>query len=92
MRNGKMQARTEPRLIFRRSVEAALALSRAAWRVARPCVFYLQGGTEYSHGLTSSLLSNIAIRSGEIAESIIARRADRRAERAIPAEVGVVVR
>jgi L-ornithine N5-oxygenase len=33
---------------------------------------YLQGGTEDTHGLTSSLLSNIAVRSSEIAESIAA--------------------
>lgn len=31
---------------------------------------YLQGGTEHSHGLTSSLLSNTAIRAGEILGSI----------------------
>jgi L-ornithine N5-oxygenase len=37
------------------------------------CGIYLQGGTEHTHGLTSSLLSNIAIRSGEIARSIAAR-------------------
>lgn len=36
---------------------------------------YLQGGTEHTHGLTSSLLSNIAIRSGEIVESIASVRA-----------------
>ncbi|WP_411151244.1 lysine N(6)-hydroxylase/L-ornithine N(5)-oxygenase family protein [Streptomyces sp. A30] len=40
-----------------------------------PCGIYLQGGTEHTHGLTSSLLSNVAIRSGEIADSIIHRRA-----------------
>jgi len=40
------------------------------------CGIYLQGGTEHTHGLTSSLLSNIAIRTGEIADSIIARRAE----------------
>lgn len=34
---------------------------------------YLQGGTEDTHGLTSSLLSNIAIRSGEIVDSIAQR-------------------
>ncbi|OZD55622.1 L-lysine 6-monooxygenase [Rhodococcus sp. 06-1477-1B] len=33
---------------------------------------YLQGGTEDTHGLTSSLLSNIAVRSAEIADSIAA--------------------
>ncbi|MFI8566220.1 lysine N(6)-hydroxylase/L-ornithine N(5)-oxygenase family protein [Rhodococcus sp. NPDC078407] len=34
---------------------------------------YLQGGTEDTHGLTSSLLSNIAVRSGEIVDSIARR-------------------
>lgn len=38
------------------------------------CGLYLQGGTEHTHGITSSLLSNSAIRSAEILESIIARR------------------
>ncbi|MEG3631622.1 lysine N(6)-hydroxylase/L-ornithine N(5)-oxygenase family protein [Streptomyces poriticola] len=54
------------------------------------CGIYLQGGTEHSHGLTSSLLSNIAVRSGEIAGSIVARRAGRNAGRpvAVPVEVG----
>ncbi|MET7300985.1 SidA/IucD/PvdA family monooxygenase [Embleya sp. NPDC005575] len=44
------------------------------------CGIYLQGGTEHTHGLTSSLLSNLAIRSGEIAESMIGRRAESAAE------------
>jgi L-ornithine N5-monooxygenase len=35
---------------------------------------YLQGATEHSHGLSSTLLSNVAVRSGEIVESIVARR------------------
>ncbi|MDT7729028.1 MAG: L-ornithine N5-monooxygenase [Actinomycetota bacterium] len=35
---------------------------------------YLQGGTEHSHGITSSLLSNTAVRVGEIVASIVARR------------------
>jgi L-ornithine N5-monooxygenase len=35
---------------------------------------YIQGNTEHTHGLTSSLLSNIAVRSGEILESIAASR------------------
>ncbi len=34
---------------------------------------YLQGGTEHSHGLTSSLLSNIAVRSGELVDSLVSR-------------------
>ncbi|WP_018599923.1 lysine N(6)-hydroxylase/L-ornithine N(5)-oxygenase family protein [Mycobacterium sp. 155] len=33
---------------------------------------YIQGNTEHTHGLTSSLLSNIAVRSGEILGSIVA--------------------
>ncbi|MBQ1095331.1 SidA/IucD/PvdA family monooxygenase [Streptomyces sp. b94] len=37
------------------------------------CGIYLQGGTEHTHGITSSLLSNTAIRVGEILESILAR-------------------
>lgn len=41
------------------------------------CGIYLQGGTEHTHGLSSSLLSNIAVRSGEIADSIVLRRAER---------------
>jgi L-ornithine N5-oxygenase len=39
------------------------------------CGIYLQGGTEHSHGITSSLLSNTAVRAGEILHSITARRA-----------------
>ncbi|MFC5286901.1 lysine N(6)-hydroxylase/L-ornithine N(5)-oxygenase family protein [Actinokineospora guangxiensis] len=32
---------------------------------------YLQGGTEHSHGLTSTLLSNTAVRVGEILQSLL---------------------
>ncbi|WP_447040405.1 lysine N(6)-hydroxylase/L-ornithine N(5)-oxygenase family protein [Streptomyces sp. DSM 118878] len=39
------------------------------------CGIYLQGGTEHTHGITSSLLSNIAIRVGEILDSVLDRRA-----------------
>jgi L-ornithine N5-monooxygenase len=35
---------------------------------------YIQGNTEHTHGLTSSLLSNIAVRSAEILRSIDASR------------------
>lgn len=35
---------------------------------------YVQGATEHTHGLSSTLLSNVAVRSGEIAASIAARR------------------
>jgi L-ornithine N5-monooxygenase len=40
------------------------------------CGVYLQGGTEHTHGLSSALLSNIAVRSGEIADSIVLRRTE----------------
>jgi L-ornithine N5-oxygenase len=40
------------------------------------CGIYLQGATEHTHGITSSLLSNTAIRVGEILESIVDRRQD----------------
>jgi L-ornithine N5-monooxygenase len=39
------------------------------------CGIYLQGGTEHTHGITSSLLSNIAVRVGEILDSIVERGA-----------------
>ncbi|MET8860794.1 lysine N(6)-hydroxylase/L-ornithine N(5)-oxygenase family protein [Streptomyces sp. NPDC004579] len=45
---------------------------------------YLQGGTEHTHGLSSALLSNIAVRSGEIADSIVLRRTERELNRACP--------
>jgi L-ornithine N5-monooxygenase len=61
---------------------------RIATATTMQCGIYLQGGTEHTHGLTSSLLSNIAIRSGEIAESIVARRTGRHAERTVAAKVG----
>ncbi|WP_431782695.1 lysine N(6)-hydroxylase/L-ornithine N(5)-oxygenase family protein [Streptomyces chumphonensis] len=34
---------------------------------------YVQGGTEHTHGITSSLLSNTAVRVGEILDSIVDR-------------------
>ncbi|MEU7576501.1 lysine N(6)-hydroxylase/L-ornithine N(5)-oxygenase family protein [Streptomyces sp. NPDC041068] len=44
---------------------------RVATDAALQCGIYLQGGTEHTHGITSSLLSNTAIRVGEILESIL---------------------
>ncbi|GII28081.1 lysine N(6)-hydroxylase/L-ornithine N(5)-oxygenase family protein [Planotetraspora mira] len=38
---------------------------------------YLQGGTEHSHGLTSTLLSTTAVRAGEIRDSLLTRRLPR---------------
>jgi L-ornithine N5-oxygenase len=48
------------------------------------CGVYLQGGTEHSHGLSSALLSNIAVRSGEIADSIVLQRTERELDRTRP--------
>jgi L-ornithine N5-monooxygenase len=42
-----------------------------------PYGIYLQGGTEHTHGISSSLLSNVAVRSGEIASSILNRSRSR---------------
>ncbi|GHA87586.1 lysine N(6)-hydroxylase/L-ornithine N(5)-oxygenase family protein [Streptomyces termitum] len=38
------------------------------------CGIYLQGGTEHTHGITSSLLSNTAVRVGEILDSVLGHR------------------
>ncbi len=38
-----------------------------------PGGIYLQGGTEHTHGITSSLLSNTAVRVGEILDSVLRR-------------------
>ncbi|MEU9107531.1 lysine N(6)-hydroxylase/L-ornithine N(5)-oxygenase family protein [Streptomyces xanthophaeus] len=46
---------------------------RIATDAALRCGIYLQGGTEHTHGITSSLLSNTAIRVGEILDSILDR-------------------
>ncbi|MEU0392255.1 lysine N(6)-hydroxylase/L-ornithine N(5)-oxygenase family protein [Streptomyces sp. NPDC006208] len=46
---------------------------RVACHPEMRCGIYLQGGTEHTHGITSSLLSNTAIRVGEILGSIIDR-------------------
>jgi L-ornithine N5-oxygenase len=50
------------------------------------CGVYVQGGTEHTHGLSSALLSNIAIRSGEIADSIVLGRTERELGRTSPLE------
>ncbi|MER5878659.1 SidA/IucD/PvdA family monooxygenase [Streptomyces sp. NPDC001910] len=42
---------------------------------------YVQGATEHTHGLTSTLLSTTAVRSGEILDSLLAHRADDTAAR-----------
>ncbi|WP_432973696.1 lysine N(6)-hydroxylase/L-ornithine N(5)-oxygenase family protein [Dactylosporangium sp. CA-233914] len=47
---------------------------RVETTTAMECGIYLQGGTEHTHGLTSSLLSNTAVRSGDILQSVLRRR------------------
>ncbi|MFC3995956.1 lysine N(6)-hydroxylase/L-ornithine N(5)-oxygenase family protein [Nocardiopsis sediminis] len=37
------------------------------------CGIYLQGGTEHTHGISSSLLSNVAVRVGRILDAVAAR-------------------
>ncbi|MFJ8620752.1 lysine N(6)-hydroxylase/L-ornithine N(5)-oxygenase family protein [Streptomyces clavifer] len=58
------------------------------------CGIYLQGGTEHTHGITSSLLSNTAIRVGEILDSLLGRGAESGADAARPVveESGSAVR
>ncbi|MEU8074781.1 hypothetical protein AB0B31_04970 [Catellatospora citrea] len=34
------------------------------------CGIYVQGPTEHTHGISSTLLSNTAVRAGEIARSL----------------------
>ncbi len=46
---------------------------RVATDLELSCGIYLQGGTEHTHGITSSLLSNTAVRVGEILDSILDR-------------------
>ncbi|MFJ8752397.1 lysine N(6)-hydroxylase/L-ornithine N(5)-oxygenase family protein [Streptomyces sp. NPDC102441] len=46
---------------------------RIATDPALDCGIYLQGGTEHTHGITSALLSNTAIRVGEILDSMLGR-------------------
>lgn len=50
---------------------------RVLTRSGRECGVYLQGGTEHTHGITSSLLSNSAVRAGEILRSVLRRRRER---------------
>ncbi|GHE97127.1 lysine/ornithine N-monooxygenase [Amycolatopsis deserti] len=60
----------------RRDEQGRLRVERD-YRLVAPEVqagLYLQGGTEHSHGITASLLSNTAVRVGEILRSILDRR------------------
>ncbi|UUN25183.1 lysine N(6)-hydroxylase/L-ornithine N(5)-oxygenase family protein [Streptomyces sp. FIT100] len=64
-----------------RDEEDALRVGRDHRVATSPNVtadIYLQGGTEHTHGLTSTLLSTTAVRAGEISSSLLAGRlADR---------------
>jgi L-ornithine N5-monooxygenase len=52
--------------------------------------FFAPGATEHTHGLTSSLLSNVAVRAGEmVAAMVAARDADRRTPATRPAVAAV---
>ncbi|MBV7697868.1 lysine N(6)-hydroxylase/L-ornithine N(5)-oxygenase family protein [Streptomyces sp. TRM70350] len=60
-----------------RDEEDALRVGRDHRVVTAPNVtadIYLQGGTEHTHGLTSTRLSTTAVRAGEIRDSLLARR------------------
>lgn len=62
------------------------------WTPARESAppVYLNGGVEHTHGLSSSLLSNLAVRSGEILDSLVARRSAPSA--AVPGALGASTR
>lgn len=64
---------------------------RIATAPALRCGVYLQGGTEHTHGITSSLLSNTAVRTGEILRSVIDRRAAAAARTPVPDGVGAAL-
>lgn len=47
---------------------------RLVSKAGAPGDIYLNGGVEHTHGLSSSLLSNVAVRAGEIVTALEARR------------------
>ncbi|MEU1281410.1 lysine N(6)-hydroxylase/L-ornithine N(5)-oxygenase family protein [Streptomyces sp. NPDC005805] len=53
------------------------------------CGIYLQGGTEHTHGITTSLLSNTAIRVGEILDSLLDRSVKAGSDESRPAAGGI---
>jgi L-ornithine N5-oxygenase len=62
--------------------EAGMVRIERDYRVATTCEtpagIYLQGATEHTHGIGSTLLSNTAVRAGEILASILRRLPHRR--------------
>ncbi|WP_069173953.1 lysine N(6)-hydroxylase/L-ornithine N(5)-oxygenase family protein [Streptomyces griseus] len=57
---------------------------RIATDPALRCGLYLQGGTEHTHGITSALLSNTAVRVGEILDSLLDRAVTAASDEAPP--------
>ncbi|MCM3894050.1 SidA/IucD/PvdA family monooxygenase [Gordonia sputi] len=45
---------------------------------------FVQGNSEHTHGLTSTLLSNVAIRSGEILDAVVGRGSNQPLPAAVP--------
>ncbi|MEV0031507.1 SidA/IucD/PvdA family monooxygenase [Nocardia sp. NPDC050793] len=75
MNPGRLLHRLDPYLL--RDDDGRYRIDRDYRIVTAPelqCGIYLQGGTEHTHGLSSSLLSSIAVRGGEITESIVKAR------------------
>ncbi|MFG2335751.1 lysine N(6)-hydroxylase/L-ornithine N(5)-oxygenase family protein [Streptomyces yangpuensis] len=81
-------AAADPRDLLGDLVEECLTDGRGRLRIGRDhrvattprlrAGIYLQGaGTEHTHGLTSSLLSTLAVRSGEICDSLLLSGAER---------------
>ncbi|MFF3754664.1 lysine N(6)-hydroxylase/L-ornithine N(5)-oxygenase family protein [Streptomyces sp. NPDC002018] len=71
-----------------RDEEDALLVDRDHQVVTAPNVtagVYLQGGTEHTHGITSTLLSNTAVRAGEIRDALLAERRTRSFSAAVDA-------
>ncbi|MEU3299282.1 SidA/IucD/PvdA family monooxygenase [Streptomyces sp. NPDC006678] len=72
-----------------RDEEDALLVGRDHRVLTTPNVvsdIYLQGGTEHTHGITSTLLSHTAVRAGEIHASLVARRLTATAARSATAD------
>lgn len=78
----------DPLRLLGAAAELAKRDSRGRLRVERDyrvitgdhvrCGIYLQGGTEHTHGISSSLLSNLADRAGDILASVVqGARSDR---------------
>jgi L-ornithine N5-monooxygenase len=81
------------KLIARRADGAPAVERDYRLRLDAPCeaAVYAQGGTEHTHGLSSTLLSNIAVRAGEIVASVVARRREDQPSTGCRAPAGVLM-